>query len=271
VLTTYQGAYPTSQYGATYTGSPADSYPGEPWSEWRYNGFGNHLDTSLVINKKWPRNAAPASQLVPGQKYHFTAWSEDFSGNWSAATSMLVTGPKKGVDSANVVHKRARFQALSSGYVTSNSFTAGTLYQSGSPYRYGIYFYGNQINEAIGQQGAPTVSNAQILVSRADDPGSASANVYVYWHEHLSAGDLVYPPLRHTVTKVGTIAKGESKWITLPETFHTAMENNTLRGFGFFNRDPIKASAFADDYSEFKSVTDNQRAGEVVIAWSEAL
>lgn len=271
VLTTYAGDFPTSQFGGTFTPQAADGWPGEPWSEWRYNSFGDHNDTSIITYKKWPRNAAATSYLVAGRDYHFSAWAEDFYGNWSAVTSIKVVGPKKGVDSANISRKVARFQPQSGGVYNGSSFVSGELVQSASPYRFGIYFYGHQISEAIGQNGTPNVTGGQILVSRYDDPGSASANVYLYWHSYPTAGDLTFPMTRHETTKLGTIAKGESKWFSLPTTFLNDLEGNTLKGFGFFNQDPAKASAFADDYSELKAVTDAQRAGEVVISWTEAL
>ena len=47
VLTNYAGKPPTTQFGGTYTSTPDSTYPNEPWSEWRYNEYGGHNDTSV--------------------------------------------------------------------------------------------------------------------------------------------------------------------------------------------------------------------------------
>ena len=274
VLTTYEGAYPTTQYGGTYTEATDADYPTEPWSEWRYNGFGPHRDTSYVYNKQFPRNATNVNWfLTEGRRYHFRAWTEDFDGNWSIYTSGAITGPKRGVNTANVITKQGRFQIISSGSLDENDdFHYGSLVQRNSPRSNGIFFYGDQMYESIGQSGTPTIKTAQIAIHRMDDDGPPTANVYIYNHQYKTEANLptTAPVVKNEVTKLGTINKGEGKWFTIPATFKNNIASSG-RGFGFFYKDPVKAAAFAEDYSVLKGIMDYQRAGEVVVTWTEAL
>jgi hypothetical protein len=277
VLTTYNGAHATSQYGGTYHATPASNYPGEPWSEWRYNGFGSgdhHPDTSVQHYKRFPVNATTATKLVAGQVYHFRAWTEDMYGNWSTSTALSITGPKTTIDSANVAHKAARFQPLESGTRTSTAFTHGQLIQQGAnPLSRGMWFYGQQIADAVGYSGTATIKQAQILLSRKDDGGSPTANVYIARHNYASASALPPPGTVMSIaesTKLGTIAKGETKWFALPESMHDNLAAST-RGYVLLEKDPIKAAPFADDYTVLKGTDEYIRSGELYVSWSEAL
>lgn len=274
VLTDYNGAMPTNHEGGTFTSASDDGWPSEPWSEWRYNGFGNHGDTTNFTYKQWPRNAKDSVMVKAGTDYHFAAWSEDFAGNWSPIVSRTVSIPKT-TDAANVLVKQTRFQANSSGSLPTGTYIDGDLVQRGSgssPGSLGMWFYGDQINNTIGSQGTPTMRAAQILVNRdANDGGSASANVYLYHHLYRSPAEVpTSGRVFSEVVKLGTIAKGESKWFDIPASHLTDM-NTGLRGFGLYNKDPAKASSFADDFSVVKGVASNFRSGEVVATWEEAL
>ena len=272
VLTTYNSAFPTTQYGGTYTSASDTETPSEPWSEWRYNSYGTHTDTSLISYKQWPRNSAGAGYLVTGQVYHFSSWAQDFAGNWSVVSQISVTGPVRSTSSANTITKKARFLPNSSGsWTDGNDFTEGSLTQQSNPQSDGVFFYGNQIPEAIGQTGTVNdIHSAQILACREDDNGVPVANVYLFWHTYDDAGDVPDPPIFHHVTKVGTIAKGEVKWFNLPEAAHEYL-GSSLKGFGFRFKDPAKATAFAEDYTVMKSIQSSQRSGELAVTWKENL
>lgn len=269
VLTTYGGKAPTTQFGGTYTSAPSDGWPNEPWSDFRYTGGNSTVD---YRRKNWPRNAAPSNQLVSGQTYYFTAWAQDDAGNWSAGTAAAITAPKKGTNFPNIVVKEGRFNAIWSGSfigTASGAFAPGEMIQRSSPMSRGVLGYGNQVVNAIGQQGAPTIRNAQIYLLRGNDTGSATANIYMGWHGHNSTSDVSPIDLKEVI-KLGTLSKGEGKWFTVPEQ-HWDNLNAGLYGFGFFFKDPVKAAADASDFSALKSVTDNPRNGELHVVWQENL
>lgn len=274
VLTTFDNAYPTSQYGGTYTAGASSNYPDEPWSEWRYNGFGSHGDTSVISQKAWPRNPASTYTIPEGKDYHFSAWTEDFAGNWSNVTSIKVTSPKNSIDNANVIAKSGRFQITESGSATTGAYTPGKLVQRWSPYSEGLYFYGNQIQDTIGEQGSPTIKSAQIYIQRLNDGGSPTANVYIARHTYANSGLLPSSGREyHTPEKLGTIAKGEGKWFPLPESYYPFLRgsgDNGVKGIKLSNKDFTKASAFADDFSEMAGIGENLRAGEMYVSWTEA-
>lgn len=272
VLTTYNGKAPTTQWGGTYTEASDSDWPDEPWSDWHYNGTGSgksHPDSSVVHYKQWPRNANQQSNLAEG-RYYFSAWAEDKHGNWSVGNHTWIDLPKKGVDSANVIRKEARIQANTSGSWVGGAFVSGQLEQRyASPKSRGFWFYGNQIPDVIGQQGTPTIKNAQIYLVRPNDDGATSANVYLFRHDTGSSSGLSSQPAQVEETKVGTIAKGEGKWFPIPESYWPNLEANDIKGFGLDCKDPVKASGFPDDYSVIKSVGEQARSGEIHLVWVE--
>lgn len=275
VLTTYNGAMPTSQYGGTFHSTAANNWKNEPWSEWRFNGFGSHTDTSVITTKRFPVNDDGHGWLTKGRKYHFAAWAEDFYGNWSNATTATVTGT--GADpSANIITKHASFQANDAGSYTSSGWQAGILRQNASPRSNGFFLYGNQITEAIGQTGdRKNIKSAQIRLTRYADNGSAAANVYLFWHSYHNSGEVTGTEANMKErTYIGTISKGETKWFSIPLAMLERSDgyfDENVHGFGLFYRNPAKASAFANDYSEIEGVAANVRAGELQLTWTEHL
>jgi hypothetical protein len=272
VLTDYNGAAPTTQFGGTYTSASDSTYPTEPWSEWRYNSYGPHNDTSVYKYKAWPRNAGTGTFLAGDKTYHFTGWSLDNSGNWSVANAASITIPKGGV-ADNTVTKEARFQPNSSGSwkPSTTGFVSGDLTQSKSPRSMGIWIYGNQITDSVG--GTASIKSAQIYVHRtADDTGQASSNVYLFWTDVGSAGAMPAPNTtniaKNDATKLGVLAKGQSKWFDIPTSFHAHM-NSDIKAIGLDWKDPVKADAMPDDYSVITGTATNLRSGELHVVWEE--
>jgi hypothetical protein len=271
VLTTYNDKAPTTQYGGTYTSKPDDNDPDEPWSDFSFNGHNGSKqgkDSSVWRYKTWPRNANNSSALEGQRDYHFTAWAQDLNGNWSAANPAVKHVPRANADGSDATVYEGRFQANGAGSIVSGNYTAGPLVQASSPKSYGIWFYGTQMNR-IGAQGTAKVRTAQIYVSRVDSDGPTSSNIYLYWHEYGSNGALGTPVVRKGETKIGTLAKDESRWFDVPANMIEKMESRDLVGFGLYSQDINKASAFANDYSMVSSLTDNLRSGEVHVVWTE--
>lgn len=271
ILTTYNDAMPTTQYGGTYTSRSDSNWAAEPWSEWRFNSFGDHTDSSVYSYKEWPVNAADGTILAGGKTYHFAGWSEDENGNWSAGTFTSIHIPKDGVSGPNVLIKEAGFQPNSSGSLTTSGFVSGDLVQQSNPASRGLWFHGGQFRDSIGAKGTPKITSAKIRIERKDDGGQPAANVYLFHHDYATSGDLPGSPTFSHTTLLGTINKGEVKWFDLPDSHVTALEADGVRGFGLHYKDPAKASAFADDYSTMKSISDSLRCGEVNIVWQEKL
>ena len=277
VLTTYDGKAPTTQFGGTWTSAVDDTYPGEPWSEWRYNDFGPHKDTSVYAYKQWPRNAGGKYKIPGDRTYHFTGWSLDQDGNWSVANAASIKVPKAAVDSPNVVIKEARFQPNASGSWVTAGYVSGNLVQQRSPNSTGLWFYGNQFTDSIGAQttGSETikVTSAQIYVLRENDDGAANANIYLFWTDYPYVSSLPAAGAgihRYEITKLGTLAKGQAKWFTLPSAYYNNL-NKSIKGLGLDGKDPVKATAFPEDYSAVTSTATNLRCGEVHIVWQETL
>ena len=274
VLTTYQGKQPTTQYGGTYVAQPADNFEGEPWSDFQYNGYSGSLKskpTNEFQYKRWPRNATNSNTLKGGETHYFSAWAEDMNGNWSTGVHAQITVPKLGVDAPNIKVKEGRFQVFSTGSFTGGEFKGGQPIQRGNPASRGLFIYGNQVVGAIGSEGVAKIRSAQVLLKRDDDNGAPSANVYLAWSEKGSVAAINDGgPEQKGGVKIGELKKGESKWFPLPEAFRTELRNN-LRSLVLLNKDPNKASAFADDFSVMKSAAENARSGELHVVWEEEL
>lgn len=277
VLTTMNGKPPTTQFGGTYTRTPDSTYPNEPWSDWKYNEYGGHGDSSVIIQKQWPVNYG-AGQIIPSDTtYYFTGWALDNSGNWSVSTPTQIHIAKASIEMPNVVTKEARFQANSGGSWRNAGFQSGDLIQQNSPRSQGLFFYGNQISDAMGSQGSISVKSAQIYLKRENaaggDTGVANANIYLYWTGYKTAQDLPNAGgalNRNEITKLGTIAKGDGKWFKLPDEFYNNL-NNGIKGLGLAFMDPIKASALPNDFSRITAVGQNLRCGELHVTWEETL
>ena len=280
ILTTYDGKPPTTQFGGTYTSATDATYGGEPWSEWRYNEFGPHKDTSVYAYKQWPRNAKAGTIITGDKDYFFGGWSLDRDGNWSTVNQASIHVPKGAVDAPNIVVKEARFQPNESGSWRTEGFVSGDLIQSSSPHSTGLWFYGHQFVDSIGAQTTGhesiKVKNAQIYVVREGlevDTGMANANVYLFWTAYNAPS--VLPPTgqaitRNEITKIGELAKGQGKWFDLPASYNNNL-NKLIKGLGLDSKDPVKATAFPEDYSEIVSTATNLRCGEVHIVWEETL
>jgi hypothetical protein len=282
VLTNYSGKPPQTQFGGTFTSTPDKDWTGEPWSEWRYNSYGDHNDTSNYTYKQWPPNVS-AGYTIPGDKdYYFGGWSLDDAGNWSAGNQAVISIPKDSIKTANIVVKEARFQPNGSGTWRSDGYHSGDLIQQQNPRAYGIWFHGNQFTDSIGAMGAPTIRSAQIYIRREgsdQDTGTGgAANLYLYWHGYATLASLpaagtgldIHDLTKITVAKVGQLAKGEGQWFDLPDAFNDNLNTQT-KGMGLFWKDPVKAAAAPNDYSRIVGTSEALRCGEVHVVWEEKL
>ena len=276
VLTEYpkgSGKAPTNPLGGDYNPNPDSTYPNEPWSDWRYNDYGVHKDSSVYVYKQYPRDATDGVRLTEDKTYYFTGWSQDKHGNWSVGTPASIKIPKKGTAQTNTMVKETRIQPNNSGSWTKDGYLPGDLQQQGNPRSQGHFFYGQQITDSVGAQGPPTIRSAMIKLFREDDSGVADARVYLFWTAYANVGDL--PAVGAQLVKnssafVGTLAKGQSGWFDLPASFHNNM-NNGIKGIGLDNKDPDRATAFAEDYSKMTASAVNLRCGEIHVVWEEAL
>jgi hypothetical protein len=274
VLTTYAGAAPTSHEGATFTPTPDKQFSGEPWSEWRYNTYGPHKDTSVIAWKQWPVNAGAGTKIKGDTVYYFTGWSLDNENNWSVSTPASIKTAKDSIHMDTIVIKEARFQPNSSGSWNSSGFQTGNLIQANSPRSVGLFMYGNQFKDSIGKQGTPTIRAASILLTRLEnDTGPANANLYLFWSAIASTSGLPAAggSLGKTdITKIGTLAKGQSKWFDLPTKFNADLDK-LIGSIGLDYKDPVFAAAQTGDFSTIQAVATNLRCGEVHAVWEEAL
>lgn len=272
VLTDYNGKAPTTQFGGTYTSAPDATYPNEPWSEWRYNEFGGHNDTSVYVYKQWPRNASSGTIVKSDETFYFTGWSLDNSGNWSASTPASIHTAKASKDMPNIVTKETRIQPNSSGSWRSDGWHGGKLIQQKSPRSVGLWLYGNQITNSFNVAvSKTTIRSAQIYIKRENDTGVANANVYLYWTANGTVGGLPSPGAalgKTEITKLGTLAKGQGAWFDLPSSFENNL-NGGIKGMGLDWKAPDKADAFPNDYSSVVGVDQNLRCGELHITWEE--
>lgn len=275
VLTTYAGAAPNSYNGATFHSTPDKNYSREPWSEWRYNSYGAHADTSVTNWKQYPVNAAAGTKIKGDSDYWFTAWSLDNEGNWSVPTPVKYHTEKDSVKTDNVVIKEARFQPNNSGSWTNTGFQTGNLIQNNNPLSVGLWLYGNQFTDSIGKQGTPTIRSASIRIVRTDDDplGAAAANLYLFWTANGTPGDLtVGQGIGKTdIKKLGApLAKGQAAWYDLPASFYADLNQN-IKSIGLDYKDPVFAAVQPADRSTVQAVATDLRCGEVHVVWEEAL
>ena len=262
--------YAGTQYDSGYVGTPDSTYPKEPWSEFYYNnykiGTAAHDDTSVFYSKQYPPNPTASTDLPAGKRYYFSAFTMDVAGNWSAGTNLSIAMPSSGGDS-NVYYRHARFQPYAGGSFDSTTYYPDEMIVRTLPtVRNSAYFYGSQLGDSIAT--GSNVTQAHVQVYRKNDTGAANANVYIYRHDDND------PPWSGTVTdvtKLGTIAKGQSKWFALPDDYLPYIENHTLRGIGFYRKDPAKAEALPEDYMELYGPGDDTgtiNPGELSIIWT---
>ena len=277
LATTTGGVDPTSYYGTGYVITPDLDWPSEPWSYFYFNGNGGSSldrDSSEYQYKSFPPGVTPENSVLQGNlTYTFVAWAVDINDNISAPATASLFVPLVNATGSTGTVKDKSFQADNAGSITTGGFTSGKLTQQNRPKSDGIWLYHNAIPNQMGKDGTPTIKSAQIRVSRVqNDGGNASANVNLYWHNYGGSGDLpasVTDVTRHNTTKVGTIAKGETKWFDIPETFWSHIENDEVKGFGLHFTDGGGGGSTAKDFLISRDITNAPRNGEVHIVWTE--
>lgn len=263
----------TSQYDTSgYISGDDVNFPGMPWSEIWFNGYNGIEQTPQSRQKIWTRNATGSTTVAAG-KYYFSAWAEDFSGNWSGvATTWITLNP---LSSPTAPSFSGRYDATNAGtWVggdSSGSFQSGLQKQNGqaSPRERGIYFYGSQINEIRSTTISPRITSAQIYLTRRDDNGNANANVYIYGHGYTKPADIGNLNYQTVVRFLGTIAKGEAKWFDIPSAFYDNIIMGNTKGFGLHDRDPSAGGPTDKDISAMRELSIAPRSGEVYFTWEE--
>jgi hypothetical protein len=168
--------------------------------------------------KEYPPQASAATNIASGL-YYFSAWSQDFEGNWSSGVNHSINMPKAGVQARNIIIKEANFQPKEAGSTDSGgvNYTVGDVTARDSPRSNGVWFHGNQFSSSIGFQGNPTVKNARIRIARAaSDGGQNVANVRLFHHNQY---EFVSPFTDFDdATIVGTLTRGETKVVRHPRS-----------------------------------------------------
>lgn len=273
-------AFPATPNSSGYVRRSDNTFPDEEWSSYYYNGYKIplrkcHDDSSVTVYKQYPVNASSDTKVDPGT-YYFSAWAMDLVGNWSLASNTKFVVPKDYTNAA--IGFSGRFDPNTSGtWKNGDTFTPGDLTQSASTAQFGVWYHGHEFTNTIGKTGTPKIKSAKIYCYRdANDTGEANAQIYAFWHGDGAQGST--SPDRKGTANIGTLAKGQSKWLDLPDAHLSALESGSVYGFGLYNRDPTKAGANPEDYSLITgSLPDDQgnltaantQSGEVYVVWTE--
>lgn len=265
--------YPSAPTGAGYVSAPWQSFPNEPWSDYYYNGYKvgttkDHDSTAEFVAKTYPNNRKATDDLKPGT-YRFMAWSMDFDGNWSAGVPGFITVPDKG--NPTLVNRTARFEPHTSGTWrgTGPAWTEGNAYVSnptGSSYEVGAFYYGNLIPDVVGNVGTIVPKSAQIRITRLNDNGAPTANVYARPSEVSTPGG-VRDDYWADPVKIGQVSKGQSVWLPLPLTWFNKTNGNKMRSIHLTPTDTT-----ATGYGVYQGVNQVEGQwiyGSIQLNWQE--
>lgn len=273
VNTTYNDTYSTSPFAPTINTTPDSSYPGEPWCDWRYGPGNPHQDTSKYVYKQWPINAAAGTQLRGDRTYYFSAWAVDYYDNWSRALNAKLTIPKGGVDEPTTHLREAFFTANHTGSWKNTSWWDdgyGRLHQQKTGKSAGLWFYGTQIKDALGPNSV--IKSAQIYVPRANDSGKASANITAFWHGYGNPGNLPAagtPIVKNQPQPLGTLAKNQGAWFSVPNQFRDDMKAGNVRGIGLDWKQKDATDATDKDYSICYGIAEVAASGQIHVVWED--
>src|SRR5262245_8609064 len=274
VLTPYHGGAPPRPGGGQMNYTPDHDWANEPWSEWRYNKWGDHKDTSVFSYKQWEVNPGPNYKIAGDADFFFGAWAIDWADNPSlTATQMKMHTPKPSVEASNIIHREASFTPNQSGSWKGGGFQAGDLNQINNPRSVGLWLYGNQISDSITQPNKTTIKQASLCVIRRGatvDNGRPSANVYLFWTTHGTPSSLsgLSSLGKQESTKIGTLDKGEKDWFPLPDSFLNDLKAGNIKSLGLDYKSPDKADAFPADQSQVVATADNLKCGELHVIWN---
>lgn len=267
VNTNYQ---PSSPYdAASYISVAGAEAPGESWSELGYNGYLTSRPLTSVVTKRFTANQAD-STVLPGGTYYFSAWAQDWAGNWSDGTYDSISLPTAFDVTQRSSHSYTARATLGGTYrVPTNNFVSGDMEYDISPMRHGVWFYGSQIQAAIA--GAPInyeITSMQIHISRKSND-AASGNSGPLWlapHPFLSGSHLQSTgAFIYSATNVGSIAKGEAKWFNVPQSWWAGFANGTYKGVAAVSRNPGMTSYVR---GTLKNLSDAPRMGEIQLSWT---
>lgn len=272
----------STQFGNNFITAQDDQYIFEPWSEWYYHIGKNgeteaqvgelpsprfRTDSSVETFKQYPVNAV--GSLSGNTRYYVGAWTLDSYGQWSTGVELSILVPAAGEPANHVVQKESYFTPWDAGTNQSTVFTQGDLNTRPlGPVSYGTWFYGNQITSAVGSGGTPNITQAGLRMTRNDDAFNATANVWVFWHGVAgTTGTFVPTSERKNLTKVGTIAKGQTSTFQLPDSFLTHY-NTEIKGLGVAYDTSATSAA---DYLSIKGLDQDLRSGELHLKWTETV
>lgn len=267
----------STQFGNNFINGRDSDWSQEPWSDWYYHADSEgktafaRTDTSVETFKQYPLNPGTTLDVLAGNRtYYVGAWSLDTFGQWSAGVTNSIFVPTAGSPPNTEVRKEARFLPFASGTSSQGVFTEGNLEtRPASGVKYGCWFYGNQITSNVGSGGPPTITNARIHMTRTTDDGFLpTSNVYAFWHtDNTTSGAFVPTSDRHNITLIGTIAKGQTVDLTLPDSFKDNY-NSDIKGLGIAYETSTNA---AGDYSIIKGLDQDSRSGELHLNWTESV
>lgn len=268
-------AMPTTQFGTGFVANVDNTFPHEPWSDWYYNGSNpsgagdakNHDASNEWDYKQYPVNPTDDTNLPGDKYYYFAAWSEDLNGNWSGGVFTRIFMPKGGTAAPKVIVKETVIKPKFAGSAELNgaNYEEGEVVARETPQSNGFFFHGGLITNTVGEQGTPTIKRARIYLVRSDDSGQAAANVNLFWHEAPLPEDMpVTNANRNQITAIGTLNKGEGKWMEIPESYYSHF-NSDIKGFG------LAYGVQASDFIVVRDLATAPRCGEVEIVWEEAL
>ena len=113
------------------------------------------------------------------------------------------------------------------------------------------------------------IRSAKIKLTRIDNAGEASADVWIGVHDRSTLSELQLGPAQTGTEKLGTLARGETKWFDIPKSLHDALSSK--KGFVLLNRNPAAARHSGAEYAITKGNQDDWRAGAFHVVWEEDL
>lgn len=255
-------SFPTNVNSTTDGQYYAVQDAGEAWSDWKVTP--SQVRTKLFF----PPKLTPKQNLKAGTTYYFTAWAQDSSLNWSAARNVSFKCPTPTAPPPTLVKKTAYITTTDSASYSAQYDNWRTdsnyVYQAGAQDWRGLWFYSTKIKTILAK--ATSVEKMQVYVQRVNtDHGvGGAANVRLVAHKYASQPTA--DPIGNMTGNnlVGTLSRGQGKWLDVPSGWWDEFKTGTYKGLGL----RFGTTSYTDnDYMYAYGAGTN--SGKIYIEWWE--
>lgn len=101
----------------------------------------------------------------------------------------------------------------------------------------GLWFFPTSIQSTLAGK---SITQIRIKIERKSNDGESSAQPIHFWTHNYSSKPSGTPTLSNDAGTLASFAWGEEKWVNLPLSYATALQNGTAKGIAIYEPDAVE-------------------------------